>query len=383
MISIDLDSDDEPAFDISNLPVDIVPVPSSKPPNVGVFDAAIRKLQAKNKITCSLAMTETKIRQPEGRHSMDLASTATIFSVVSLKENWSLPVGLYFFDNPTLKDYADGVAECLAALRDADVAIVSLNTSGDAPFAGLSLAQQLGAPVAVTDGDIIILSPTFPNPRDASPVFIVCDLERSAAALERHWETSTTFLDRAGNQIDYSFILKVWELNESNLLDNFEWTVIKKRLCYEDENISKTMYAALTYLKELPHPDFRGCDATLTFIKTLDRIRDIARFETGRVDVNEWGPVVSDLVGYLAGLKSADGAPRFRALAFNLIASLTSLREIYREREDLRAATPRRFCLNRPRETLKKLRAMEENGRGLPTGFEVYAEVTKFIDAFE
>lgn len=73
-----------------------------------------------------------------------MASKAVIFVVISLTENWKIPVGLFFVHNPDIKYFADTIEETLKRLNEHNIDIISITMNCISPHLSFALVEELG-----------------------------------------------------------------------------------------------------------------------------------------------------------------------------------------------------------------------------------------------
>ncbi|KAF7282326.1 uncharacterized protein LOC143202698 [Rhynchophorus ferrugineus] len=272
---------------------------------------------------------------------------AVILMVVSLEENWKIPTGILFVDSSSYTAIlADTIKDTLRQLKDIGIHIVcvSMDCLVDS---NLVLAANLGWKIDINSVTSTI-KPYFEHPH-CGTISIYFQLSSLIDNLKDYWASNITLCHK-DDVIDYDLVEYAKKININNLpkhtsqISN-DWTIIKKRLKYDEEDISETVAHALTYLMQIQHPDFKTAQPTITFIRILEFVQSLV--DETRIDQLEvcsmnpdyedhWKPLFVKYNHYLRNLKKMTIATPSHLSTFNIYvtgirASLHSLLHIYTE----------------------------------------------------
>lgn len=141
--------------------------------------------------------------------TLNCATEVLVLMVVSLKSKWKLPIAYFFIKSLTAAEKANIVKEALKRLKEVGVIIVSVTCDG--PSANFSMARELGVDFKNPNE----ITSYFLHPVDKSKVFVIFDPCHMLKLLRNNWAKCGTFLDKNGEAIEYAFVKKLYDLQES------------------------------------------------------------------------------------------------------------------------------------------------------------------------
>jgi len=288
-------------------------------------------------LLCSMMMDEVAIRRQvewdgkqytgyvdlgvgiEDSSSMPVAKEALVLMIVGINEHWKVPIAYFLIDGLNGSERANVVKIALVKLHNVGVRIVSLTFDGCA--ANIAMTSKLGANLDLED-----LHTSFEHPSDhTQSVYLLLDPCHMLKLMRNLLADKKALLDSAGNLIKWSYIEELHKIQQSEglragnkLTDrHVSWMREKMKVSLAAQTLSSSVATAMMYLKDdLKLPQFQGCEATVKFIRIVDRLFDllnsrnpIARGYKAPMRIeNEafWRPFVSEAQQYLYSLRLAD-----------------------------------------------------------------------------
>jgi len=298
-----------------------------------IFDAmAIRKQQTydrkKGKMTGNVNLGGTT----EGDK---LASEALFFQVVSYSIPFKVPVAYFLTDSLNSQVQAQLLSTVIEKLHEIGVNVTSVTCDGTC--SNIQTLKNLGWSV---EG-----ATHFPHPVSGKPVYPFldpCHMIKLAlnALVECH------LLQSLDGDIEWNYLLKLEEVQQgmglklANKLSlkhiNFRNKVMNVSLAAQ--TISSGVADAIDYLRKIGHPGFENSEATVKFIRMVDRCFDVlnSRSPFGKGFKQPIRPtnyeyvekIVTETIDYFSSLR-INGQPllchRRKTFALGFITSLRSL----------------------------------------------------------
>ena len=196
--------------------------------------------------------------------------------VVAVNGNWKLPIAYFFIDSLNGGDRANLVTQCLCRLYDLGVTVTSITTDGAS--SNLAMFRELGAST-----DPNALQSFFPHPsNNAHKIHIFLDVCHMLK-LVRNTLASQTLINGDGKHIKWQYVEELHKLQEGEGLKaahklrtpHIEWQRLKMKVNLAAQVISNSVGNALELCLALNLPQFKGCKATVVFLKTFDHLFDI------------------------------------------------------------------------------------------------------------
>lgn len=248
-------------------------------------------------------------------------TSALVIMVVSLDEHWKMPLGYFAttsVDTPTLVGI---INESLDRLHDVGVKFVSLTLDG--PTSHFSSMKTLGASFDLDDP-----RPYFIHKKSGSKVRVIFDACHMLKLHRNHFGQLKELKDGRGRLIKWDYIEKWVELQEKEGLRaanklrrrHLQYWEAKMKVSLAAQTLSSGVADALHFCdKSLQLPQFQGSEATIDFIRCIDRSFDFLNSRqpngTGTKSplraCNEsfWRPRVLTDMAYLKGITNTSGKP--------------------------------------------------------------------------
>lgn len=203
-------------------------------------------------------------------------TSALVIMVVSLDEHWKMPLGYFAttsVDTPTLVGI---INESLDRLHDVGVKFVSLTLDG--PTSHFSSMKTLGASFDLDDP-----RPYFIHKKSGSKVRVIFDACHMLKLHRNHFGQLKELKDGRGRLIKWDYIEKLVELQEKEGLRaanklrrrHLQYWEAKMKVSLAAQTLSSGVADALHFCdKSLQLPQFQGSEATIDFIRCIDRSFD-------------------------------------------------------------------------------------------------------------
>lgn len=274
-----------------------------------------------------------------------VASDTLVFMVVALNGSWKLPVAYFLIHGMSGVERANLIEQCLCKLADIGIWISSLTCDG--PSCHLTMLNTLGASMTMPD-----LQPSFPHPQKPEHQVSVClDICHMLKLMRNALASYKVFKDGHGNSIKWEFIKELHKLQEDegltlgNKLRNahMNWQKQEKKVKLAAQTLSRSIADAQDFLRDQGLPQFQGCEATVHFIRTVDRLFDLlnsrsplaGEFKAPMRPSNEhqWRPFLKEAYVYLGSLTDVQGkkvylTPR-KTPILGFLAGIKSVERMY------------------------------------------------------
>ncbi|KAJ8380408.1 hypothetical protein SKAU_G00011860 [Synaphobranchus kaupii] len=207
-----------------------------------------------------------------------VATQAMVLMVVSINESWKIPFAYFLIASITGKEKVNIIRESLCRLHAIGVRVVSLTCDG--PSQNFAMVRELGA-----DLNILNMRPYFPHPEDPTlKVHVLLDPCHMLKLLRNAFATAGVLETEDGKQIKWQYIEHLNTLQEKEGLRlgnklrmaHIQWRKQKMKVHLAAQLFSSSVADALEYCEqELKYPQFRGCAATVQFLRTIDGAFDV------------------------------------------------------------------------------------------------------------
>lgn len=164
---------------------------------------------------------------------------------------------------------AEILKSLLRVIGDTGAEVLSLTFDGAS--SNITMAEILGA-----NFDPSNFKPFFENPYTNQRIHIFLDACHMVKLLRNNWESKGIFYDENGEKIKWEYIEKLERLQSEKGL-SLKTKLTKQHIKFHNNKMkvslavqvfSRRVADALTYCNDMD--DFKGCEATITFIKTVD-----------------------------------------------------------------------------------------------------------------
>ena len=294
-------------------------------------------------VMCSLMLDEMAIRKHiawDGKRfrgfvdlgngveddSAPVAKDALVFMVVNINGSWKVPCAYFLVDGLEGQERANLVWLCIQRLSDTGVKIVSLTCDG--PSCHFTMLSNLGASLKPQS-----FKPNFPHPTDSDKkIHVLLDVCHMLKLLRNTLAEKGLLVDKDGKKILWQYVVELQKLQESEglhlanklKLAHIKWYQQKMKVNLAAQTFSSSVADAIEYCSTvLKLRQFQGSEATVNFIRIIDRLFDILKanpysrnpwgtgFKSAMRVQNKtaWEPFLNDAYVYISGLKNPHGHP--------------------------------------------------------------------------
>ena len=286
------------------------------------------------KVICSLMLDEMSIKKDvcfDGERfrgyvdigneveddSLPCAKEALVFMVVCVNSSWKVPCAYFFIDGLSGADRANLIKICIQRLSDIGIRVISVTCDG--PQAHFKMFKVLGATL-----DPPNINPSFPHPNceESYRVFALFDICHMLKLVRNTLAEYGVLLDDENKQICWSYIVSLYNKQDDEGLklghklgkSHIQWYQQKIKLNLAAQVLSGRCAVALEFSNNaLGDKDFKGCEATVRFIRIMNHLFDVLNsrnpFAIGtkaamRVSNKaEWNSFLDEAYKYILGLK--------------------------------------------------------------------------------
>lgn len=252
---------------------------------------------AKNPTLCSLVFDEIAIRRQklfhgerklgavnfgagpiEGEEEDTEATQALVFMLVSLTENWKLPVGYFLIAGINAERKANLINICLEKCYEVGVTVVNLTFDGCS--ANFKAAEILGCELS----DINNLKTYFKHPSSSEKICVFIDPCHVIKLIRNTFEKKRLLYDENDKQIKWQLLINLNKLQQNEGLNfankltprhiDFRNHIMKVKLA--TQLLSTSVAKALKLCEEvLNSSQFNDSSATVGFISVMNDLFDI------------------------------------------------------------------------------------------------------------
>lgn len=202
------------------------------------------------------------------------ATDALVFMVVPINSKGKLPLAYYLTNKFSGDEKAEIVKNLLQLIGDTGAEVLSMTFDG-AP-SNITMAEILGADFSPSS-----FKPFFENPHTKQRIHIFLDACHMVKLLRNNWASKGIFYDENGEKIKWEYVEKLERLQSEKGLSlgtkltkqHIKFQNNKMKVSLAVQVFSRRVADALTYCKDME--DFKGCEATITFIRTVNDVFDV------------------------------------------------------------------------------------------------------------
>lgn len=277
-----------------------------------------------------------------------MAKDALVLMAVCVNGSWKIPLGYFLIDGMTGVERANLVQDCFQRLHDCGVTAVSLTCDG--PSCHFSMMKALGANMNVVEMD-----PSFPHPANPSTrVHIILDVCHMLKLLRNSLADIGILKSASGQYIKWQYIDELDKLQESeglrlgNKLRNahLQWRRQKMKVNLAAQVFSASVADALEYCnKNLKLPQFKGCEATVQFLRHVDAAFDVlnsrnplgkgTKAPLNKKNKDRMLKVLKDAEAFILGITDVGGKPIYltprRTGFIGFVASIKSIIKLFED----------------------------------------------------
>lgn len=206
--------------------------------------------------------------------SETFATEALVFQIVSLKEKFVCPIAYFFIYKISAHLQAQLVLTAIRMLADINIVVRSLTADGTQ--VNIKSFEILGCNFALSN-----MKTHFDHPIKPTKVYCILD-PAHMIKLARNLFAETHLSSEKGD-IRFAYIQKLQDLQEEeglklkNKLTRVHVDFFGKKMNVKlaVQVLSSSVADAIDYLKSIGHPSFAGSEATVEYLRYLDRLFDI------------------------------------------------------------------------------------------------------------
>lgn len=296
-----------------------------------------RKQRNKKKVLVSLVLDEMSIKKGlqrlrnrkvrgyvdfgsfiENIDNLPFAKDVLVLVVVSLDSNWKIPIAYFFINGIDSETNAGIINTALSRLYDAGVTIVSVTLDG--PTQHFATMRKLEVNFNIEKPLSFFL---HPSTNKVYVIFYACHMLKLVQNYFGDWKV---FRDGEGNDINWDFIKELYYLQEEKGLlsgnklkkEHIRYWKMKMKVSLAAQTLSSSVADSISFCdKQLSLPKFKNSEATVRFIRCVDRIfyflnsrNPLAKGFKSPLRVNNesyWRPRILEEVNYLKTIANMEG----------------------------------------------------------------------------
>ncbi|KAK8780321.1 hypothetical protein V5799_018347 [Amblyomma americanum] len=294
------------------------------------------------KLMCTLIVDDMSIRKEishDGRNvrgyidfgtsveddSLPAARNVLVFMAVGLELDWKAPCAYFFVDALSDKDLASLIRLCISKLHDAHTQVLSVTFGG--PTFNAGLLRELGANPSPD-----AMQPWFPHPEcPQSSVHIAFDARQMHALIKTSLALLHRLCDSTASEIRWNYVMELHRAQAfvyppGHKFSGVDWDAMGMRIRLSEPTLGPNFANGIEFCgRSLQMSQFRGCEATIRFIKTFDQLTKTLRSaHVGEVKVQAlddngsprretaegmWRLFLEDCKAYISNLTNTKGIP--------------------------------------------------------------------------
>lgn len=169
------------------------------------------------------------------------ATQVLVLMIVAINGHWKMPVAYFLIHNLNGQERANIVVEALCRLHEVGAKVVSITCDG--PTVNFSMLTALGCVVR----DISNLKTYFKHPVSDHNVYVQLDTCHMLKLIRNNWAQLECFLDPDGNRVEFSFIQKLYKIQEEEGLRAAN-KLRKKHMEWYRQKMKVKKYSVVNYL---------------------------------------------------------------------------------------------------------------------------------------
>ncbi|CAH2091914.1 unnamed protein product [Euphydryas editha] len=207
--------------------------------------------------------------------SEKFATEALVFQIVSLKEKFACPIAYFFIDKISAHVQSQLILTAIRMLSDINIVVRSLTADGTQ--VNIKTFEILGCNFTLAN-----IKTYFDHQiKGVIPLYCILD-PAHMIKLARNLFAETCLSSEKGD-IKFEFIQKLHDLQEEeglklkNKLTRVHVDFFGKKMNVKlaAQVLSSSVADAIDYLRSIGHPSFAGSEATVEYLRYLDRLFDI------------------------------------------------------------------------------------------------------------
>ena len=278
-----------------------------------------------------------------------IASEALVFLLVGLRSHWKQPIGYFLTDKATATIQAELINMALAKASAAGLKVWCVTSDGTTT--NISTFKKLGCSFGYTYDTILT---KFKHPVTGEDVFVILDACHMLKLARNALAFLGTFSSSDDDPIQWRFFHALNLVQEqeglklgNKLSDNhLQFEKHKMNVSLAAQTLSGSVADAMDFMNIVQkQPEFEGSEATVMFIRTIDRLFDLlnSRNPHGKgfkkplklSDMSRWQAALQSTAKYLLSLKSSEGIPIVkhprRTFVLGFVISIKSTLEMVKQ----------------------------------------------------
>ncbi|KAE8746925.1 hypothetical protein FOCC_FOCC006345 [Frankliniella occidentalis] len=278
--------------------------------------------------------------------NLPLAQSALFLMLVPLNpgRKWRIPLAYFLIDTLSPEERGNVILECLWRVYNMGSVAVALLL--DASVNSRRTIESLG----ISFEDLPYPSTSFPHPADGlMDVFVIFDSLHILDLLRHTWASVVLMVDEKGGAISWKYFTELVKVQETQAGSSEQADQIAT--WYWDKSLMRKKLVSQVFTNDVANaieccstslmlPQFSGCESTVCFIRTINKIVDLLNpTNSPKVTFFEWKKSIVEALNYLFVLRDRTGQGIFATnckgpfvcLYMNLLSILELLPKIGRK----------------------------------------------------
>ena len=250
--------------------------------------------------------------------SLPAASEALVFMLVALDASWKMPIAYFLITGLSGIERANLVLQALRKLHTIGVIVTSITCDGAS--SNQTMFAELGVKIQKDKRE-----PWFTHPSDLSRrVYVILDVCHMLKLLRNTFATQI-LVNKDGQNISWQYVESLHQLQVTSGLRagnkirkaHMEWQKQKMKVNLAAQTLSTSVADAIQFCADQKISRFEGCEATVDFIRRIDRLFDIlnSRNPLGKYSKaplrlsnrSRWYPFLMETRTYLLSMRNESG----------------------------------------------------------------------------
>lgn len=193
----------------------------------------------------------------------------------------TFPLGYYFINELVAADRKHLLENVIAIATRCGIKITNLTFDGHS--ANVPACELLGAKLNVNvKGNNRQFKPFIINPINDEKIYIILDPSHMEKLVRNRLASCEVSFDSNGNKIEWRYILQLYEFSNKNdfhahklTKKHIEWKQNAMNVRLAAETFSESVAGCIEFLMKQKFPGFEGAQATIDFIRRMDRLFNV------------------------------------------------------------------------------------------------------------
>lgn len=248
------------------------------------------------KLTCSLIFDEMHIREQilwsmnqlrfdgfanygeDPETGEKIAKEAIVFLLKGIEANFEFPIAYYFVNSLTKYDRRDLIENVIATVTRCGVKITNLTFDGLSANTGM--CELLGAQLSVYKKKFQFF---IHNPVNQERIYIILDPCHMLKLIRNTFSKRSVFyVGSKQRKIEWRYIEALYQYSLENdfkthklTKKHMQWTRNPMNVRLASQTFSYSVADSIQYLMEQGIPEFQGAEATIDFIRRMDKLFNV------------------------------------------------------------------------------------------------------------